>query len=313
MMRKNKPLLMHCTRFIHCAILVSGISVFGSTVSHAAAVSSVQIDGISGGLVNQTSYTSGQTIGLSGTGVGIRGGTTSASAGAMASEGFLSLNVRSASTAVGGINSTTSSNASASARWNDEIYITSAALNGQAGYFIARLDFSGTGVGATTNLTNPQPGVGSTAQEAMTVSVSGLGYASSIYPTAWSLAIGDNGTANVTDFAPITDIDVKVDFTFGWYASVGYQLGAFLQSSTNTWYGPTTNTADGALDVSLRWAGITGVFLRDGTQVQDFGISSTSGFNYLGTATTVVPIPAAAWLLGPGLLGLIGVARRKRQ
>jgi hypothetical protein len=29
------------------------------------------------------------------------------------------------------------------------------------------------------------------------------------------------------------------------------------------------------------------------------------------TVTTVVPVPAAAWLFGSGLLGLVGVARRK--
>lgn len=31
------------------------------------------------------------------------------------------------------------------------------------------------------------------------------------------------------------------------------------------------------------------------------------------TNTTVVPVPAAAWLFGSGLLGLVGVARRRRQ
>ena len=30
-------------------------------------------------------------------------------------------------------------------------------------------------------------------------------------------------------------------------------------------------------------------------------------------AITVVPLPAAAWLFGVGLVGLLGVARRKRQ
>jgi hypothetical protein len=33
----------------------------------------------------------------------------------------------------------------------------------------------------------------------------------------------------------------------------------------------------------------------------------------LGDATTVIPIPAAVWLFGSGLLGLVGVARRKKQ
>jgi hypothetical protein len=28
---------------------------------------------------------------------------------------------------------------------------------------------------------------------------------------------------------------------------------------------------------------------------------------------TVVPVPAAVWLFGSGLLGLVGVARRKKQ
>lgn len=37
--------------------------------------------------------------------------------------------------------------------------------------------------------------------------------------------------------------------------------------------------------------------------------SSTSGFTVTATAT---PLPAAAWLLGSGLLGLIGVGRRRR-
>ena len=32
----------------------------------------------------------------------------------------------------------------------------------------------------------------------------------------------------------------------------------------------------------------------------------------LGTAEAVIPVPAAAWLFGSGLIGLIGVARRKR-
>ena len=35
-------------------------------------------------------------------------------------------------------------------------------------------------------------------------------------------------------------------------------------------------------------------------------------FNYYVTTTSAVPVPAAAWLFGSGLLGLVGVARRKK-
>jgi len=33
----------------------------------------------------------------------------------------------------------------------------------------------------------------------------------------------------------------------------------------------------------------------------------------LDITTSVVPVPAAAWLFGSGLLGLVGVARRKKS
>jgi hypothetical protein len=43
-------------------------------------------------------------------------------------------------------------------------------------------------------------------------------------------------------------------------------------------------------------------------------IGSSANFNVMGIQNTpiaAVPVPAAAWLLGSGLLGLVGVARRK--
>ena len=39
-------------------------------------------------------------------------------------------------------------------------------------------------------------------------------------------------------------------------------------------------------------------------------VSSTLGINVIGTSA--VPVPAAAWLFGSGLIGLVGIARRKQ-
>ena len=45
----------------------------------------------------------------------------------------------------------------------------------------------------------------------------------------------------------------------------------------------------------------------------DFNSMSISGFiDSNGTAESVIPVPAAVWLFGSGLLGLVGVARRKQ-
>ena len=41
-------------------------------------------------------------------------------------------------------------------------------------------------------------------------------------------------------------------------------------------------------------------------------MSITGLINSNGTAESVVPVPAAVWLFGSGLLGLVGVARRKQ-
>ena len=47
----------------------------------------------------------------------------------------------------------------------------------------------------------------------------------------------------------------------------------------------------------------------DGTWVADGAFLPTDGW----TATRPVPVPAAAWLFGSGLLGLVGMARRKKS
>lgn len=49
-------------------------------------------------------------------------------------------------------------------------------------------------------------------------------------------------------------------------------------------------------------------FLLDGT----LNLNAKSSQKFYGTAYTSVPLPAAVWLFGSGLLGLIGIARRTK-
>lgn len=80
---------------------------------------------------------------------------------------------------------------------------------------------------------------------------------------------------------------------------------------------------------------VTGIFDAGGSIIQDFNVSSSyqtftpSGFEKLTSVSfspltegslaafdnfevEAVPIPAAVWLFGSGLLGLVGIARRKK-
>jgi hypothetical protein len=45
--------------------------------------------------------------------------------------------------------------------------------------------------------------------------------------------------------------------------------------------------------------------------LQDAITDGTRKLKTTGVALTSVPVPAAAWLFGSGLLGLVGIARRK--
>jgi len=61
--------------------------------------------------------------------------------------------------------------------------------------------------------------------------------------------------------------------------------------------------------VSISGSGITGIDELQQVRVDPATLPGGGG----GGGTSVVPIPAAAWLFGSGLLGLAGVSRKRRQ
>ena len=65
---------------------------------------------------------------------------------------------------------------------------------------------------------------------------------------------------------------------------------------------------------------LTNLGIDPNTEFEFFGFSMGFDFSLDGTATaistdvintSVVPVPAAVWLFGSGLIGLVGVARRR--
>ena len=90
---------------------------------------------------------------------------------------------------------------------------------------------------------------------------------------------------------------------FGWSGSQGlleFSIGNLAGWAFDQWEDPTTqatHTEHILLDVGVFDLG---------------GVARVRTFNAVADGFAVVPVPAAVWLFGSGLLGLAGFARRKR-
>ena len=103
---------------------------------------------------------------------------------------------------------------------------------------------------------------------------------------------GTGGVLSLDAFAPVTN-----------FFSVG---GWTLDVNTLTIVDQTAGT------LNLKGLGVLTGHGFDATDIK-WSFSSSSLTNYSMTVSNVspVPVPAAAWLFGSGLLGLVGIARRK--
>jgi len=140
-----------------------------------------------------------------------------------------------------------------------------------------------------------------------------------------------NGAASVTlgsNFISATDNSVGTPFfatgSLNWTGdslvmlSFDYTISGNGTSGANNWIqygdalflsvGPTTLSANGSGHVSQLYDMST--FGGGPLMVQAYADGLASSVTISNISATPTPIPAAAWLLGSGLLGLVGIRRK---
>lgn len=104
---------------------------------------------------------------------------------------------------------------------------------------------------------------------------------------------------NSTDF---TALAMWLDTSANTGALYGFGLSHAVSASSNFFS-------------TLEWMAIDSVRDSQGNVITGWNVTSASGFDYsrsYASQISAIPVPAAAWLLGSGLCGLAGIARRKK-
>lgn len=217
-----------------------------------------------------------------------------------------------------GLGATSQTRGLGEAVWSDQLTFSSATLTGAA---FARALFSISGglnslsePGAVGNSTvAAQIWVGGNAVFSTTGQLVSQNGAITINDMHRGQAV--NGAYNIEPVAGLTGVFAfDIPFQFG----VAFQLTAALDAFTQSLSGVAGSEASAYSNFSSTglWQGISDVHLADGTVLNGYSLGSASGFDWLSAfpsdPVATVPLPATPWLFGAGLLGLIGVVRRRK-
>ncbi len=216
-----------------------------------------------------------------------------------------------------GVGATSQSRGLGSAFWSDQLTFSSATLTGNA---FARATFSLSG--ALTSLS--QQGTVGNSTIAATIKAGNK----TVFATTGQ-RVSQNGAMTVNDirrgqavndvFAleSASDLTGLFSFDIPFEFGVAFQMTGSLDAFTQALSGVAGNVASAHSDFgsSGYWKGISEVHLADGTILSGYSLTSASGFDWTRAfpsgPVVSVPAPATVWLLGAGLLCLIGVGGRR--
>jgi hypothetical protein len=119
-----------------------------------------------------------------------------------------------------------------------------------------------------------------------------------------SIWIANTGGSCPTLFCnPVSSVLFSID-QLDWGVGLGVVVNDIIIQADTTAITPTF--------ASISGAGTPGAPLSMLFNLAPADIENASNLHLQFTATHVVPVPAAVWLFGSGLLGLLGIARRKK-
>jgi len=113
----------------------------------------------------------------------------------------------------------------------------------------------------------------------------------------WNNAAPITGTEDTTNLISTNDFTLNDGINHEWTASGGFDLTTTLWNDVNH-LGLTLDNTFTASSSAGNYS-----WINSNAVAGSFGVS---------IATTVIPVPAAVWLFGSGLIGLAGFARRKK-